>query len=553
MLVIGEAEIALITIITNGSDGRNERVGTMRVRLEGTDRNGGASDKGLRLVLGAVLALALVLRVASMMFAPSIVHPDEVFQVLEPAHRLVFGSGVVSWEFKLGIRSWLFPGLIAGLMSLVGRISDDPSTIMTAVGLLMILSSLLVVYCATMWGYRARGLPGAICCGVVTATWFDLIYFASHSLTEVLAAHFLVLGMYLGIPGTRVESRWQLFWCGVCLGFAFFLRFHTGPAIAVVSIFIAGREVRSRWLPLALGAAALTTGAGVLDAVTWGTPFQSVWLNLYVNLIDHVGAGFGVQPMYLYAGALAVYWSGALLLIIATALLGARRLPAALAAAVTIILSMTLIDHKEYRFIYPALVFVPILVGLGAGEIAAFLREKIDYRPGFIVAATCAFWMVTSGLLAVAGPYRSHWYRSVGVVRAFGMVSHLAGACGVALRGIDWWETPGQTRLPPNVKLYPTLSDASFAASAPSFNTVVGYRESLPDGAGFQLLACWPNGINAMGQPSSPDVCVWRRAGDCQAGSDSEVDTPWPRALEARYAGTCPNGPFCRKDQVGPR
>jgi GPI mannosyltransferase 3 len=535
----------------------------MSMRLEATDRGGGASaseqgrriasDKGLRLVLGGVLSLAFALRLASMTLTPNIEHPDEVFQVLEPAHRLVFGSGVVPWEFKLGIRSWLFPGVVAGLMSLVGRVSDDPTTIMTAVGLLMILSSLLVVYCATMWGYWARGLPGATCCGLVTATWFDLIYFAPHSLTEVLAAHFLVLGMYLGIPGRRVESWWQLFWSGVCLGFAFVLRFHIGPAIAVVSIFIAGREARSRWLPLSLGGAAVITGAGVLDAVTWSTPFQSISLNLYVNMIDHVSAEFGVQPMYLYIGALAVYWSGAFLLIIGTALLGARRLPAALAAFVAIVFSMSLIPHKEYRFIYPALVFVPIMVGLGTAEIAAFLREKINFRPGFIVAATCAFWMVTSSLLAVAGPYRSHWFRSAGVVRAFGMVSHLAGACGVALRGIDWDETPGQTRLPPNVKLYGTISDAKFAESAPSFNAVVGYRDSLPDGADFQRVACWPNGINAMGQPSLPDVCVWRRDGGCQPAAGSEVDTPWPKQLQTLYGGTCPDGPFCRKDHVGLR
>jgi hypothetical protein len=505
----------------------------------------------LRLVLAGTLAFAFALRVAAMVLAPSIVHPDEVFQVLEPAHRLVFGSGVVPWEFKLGIRSWLFPGLIAGLMSLVGRVSDDPTTLLTAVGLLMILSSLIVVYCATMWGYRAYGLPGAICCGVITATWFELIYFAPHSLTEVLAAHFLVLGMYLGSPGRRVDAWWQFFWSGVCLGLAFILRFHIGPSIAVIAVFIAGREMRSRWTPLALGGAAVVAGSGLLDAATWSTPFQSIWLNFYVNVIDHVGATFGVQPADQFIRSLGAYWSGAFLLIIGTALLGARRLPMALAAGVVILFTMSLIDHKEYRFIYPALVLVPILVGLGTAEVAAFLRDNLKLRLGFLVAAACVFWIGTSSLLAVAGTYRPLWFSDVGVVRAFRAVSHLPGACGVGLRSIEWYETPGQAGLPRNVRLYGTISDARFAASQPGFNVVVGYRDSPPHGDNFQQLACWSNGINPMGEPSRPDVCVWRRAGSCQTATVPEADTPWPLPLRARYQGTCPDGPFCRKDHLG--
>ena len=39
-------------------------------------------------------------------------------QYLEPAHRLVFGSGVTYWEFFYGVRSWLLPGAVAGLLKL---------------------------------------------------------------------------------------------------------------------------------------------------------------------------------------------------------------------------------------------------------------------------------------------------------------------------------------------------------------------------------------------------------------------------------------------------
>jgi phosphatidylinositol glycan class B len=329
------------------------------------------------------------------------------------------------------------------------------------------------------------------------------------------------------------------------------LRFHIGPSIAVVALFIAGREVRSRWTPLVLGGAVIVVGSGLLDAATWSTPFQSIWLNFYVNVIDHVGATFGVQPAYEFVRSLGAYWSGAFLLIIATALVGARRLPMALAAVMAIIFTMSMIDHKEYRFIYPALVLVPILLGLGTAEAAVFLRDTLNLRLGFVVAAACAFWIGTSSLLAVAGAYRPLWFNDVGVVRAFRAASHLSGVCGVGLRGIEWYETPGQSGLPREVKLYGTISDDRFAASQAGFNVVVGLRDSPPNDVNYEQLTCWSNGVNPMGTPSLPEICIWRRPGSCQLGVAPEEDTPWPRPLRARYSGTCPDGPFCRKDHAG--
>ena len=34
-------------------------------------------------------------------------------QYLEQAHRLVFGAGMVPWEYEQGVRPWVFPLLIA--------------------------------------------------------------------------------------------------------------------------------------------------------------------------------------------------------------------------------------------------------------------------------------------------------------------------------------------------------------------------------------------------------------------------------------------------------
>ena len=74
------------------------------------------------LVLLVVLAIGL--RVTPILIVPSIVWTDEIFQASEQAHRLVYGTGLVPWEFQLGVRSWLLPGIIAALMELARLVGD---------------------------------------------------------------------------------------------------------------------------------------------------------------------------------------------------------------------------------------------------------------------------------------------------------------------------------------------------------------------------------------------------------------------------------------------
>src|ERR671933_307798 len=83
---------------------------------------------GLSLVLGALLRLWLATH------DDGIFWPDEIYQSLEPAHRLVFGYGVISWEFELGARSWALPGFVALLLKASAMAGlSDPRSYLTVV------------------------------------------------------------------------------------------------------------------------------------------------------------------------------------------------------------------------------------------------------------------------------------------------------------------------------------------------------------------------------------------------------------------------------------
>src|SRR5262249_3481985 len=71
-----------------------------------------------RWMIGAALVVAAMLRIWAAVSDHSIFWPDEIYQSIEPAHRLAFGNGLEAWEFRDGARSWLFPAVLAGVLRL---------------------------------------------------------------------------------------------------------------------------------------------------------------------------------------------------------------------------------------------------------------------------------------------------------------------------------------------------------------------------------------------------------------------------------------------------
>src|SRR5438874_466098 len=52
-------------------------------------------------------------------------HPDEVYQYLEPAYFRVHGYGVAAWEWNVGLRNWAYPLLLAALLRLCTWLGID--------------------------------------------------------------------------------------------------------------------------------------------------------------------------------------------------------------------------------------------------------------------------------------------------------------------------------------------------------------------------------------------------------------------------------------------
>jgi hypothetical protein len=489
------------------------------------------SAGGLNLAAGCWLAglcaAALAVRIAVAIFLPSIVHQDETFQYLEQGHRLVSGNGLIPWEYVVGARSWLFPGLIAGVIEMARAFGAGPDMAMLCIAVFMAVLSLSTVICGFLWGWRSGGLPAAVAAGTLNAFWFEIVYFSGHTLSEPLAANALAVGLYWVYPGFKQVSKKSLFVGGIFLGLAFILRPQLGPAIAVGVIAICGTEIRARYLPILLGAVLPVIASGVLDALTWDWPFQSLALNVWINVGQGVAAEFSRAPFYQYLSLEVTYWSGAFALIVGLALYAGRRLPALLLVALTIFAVHTALSHKEYRFIYPALPLIMTLVGIGSAGIAQRLRTGVNMRPARVALLLIVplFWIVTSAILARSREFYPLWFRDRGSIEAMRIVNADAEACGVAIAPADMWgRSGGYAHLRDGVPLY-GRTDADPVTSVAAFNYLIAYRPADFSDIGFTKLRCWaePPGRTIILDP----ICLWRRRGSCNpAAAEPLTATP---------------------------
>jgi hypothetical protein len=452
--------------------------------------------------LGAVCALAVVLRMAVAVVFPGYEHADEIYQALEQAHRLAFGYGIIPWEFGEGVRSYMLPGVLAGVFR-AGE-SVWPGSYLLAARLALSLLSLATVGCS--WGMLRRfaGPRAALTGAFLAAVWFELVYFGGKAHAEVVAGHMLLLGTYAVFPYFEGLRPARLLCGGFLLGLAFCVRIQLAPMEAVLGLAMLAINGWRRVWYTALGAVIGLALAGWVDYLTLAYPYASMIGYVQANIVEGVSSIFGRMPWYFFIVGLVRVWSGALILFVWFGMEGVRRarpLGLLLAMAAALILAHSVVAHKEYRFIYPAL---PLLLI----PVAAGIDRVMDLYPkgAATLAATLAGIAALSLVVGSGGKFRAHFWYRFGEAKAFDMVRRAPDACGVALHMEMWTDTPGYTVLHRNIPIYYAYSDADFARLREAANYVL----SRTPVEGYTKVHLWT-------QDELP-LYLYRRDGGCSEG-----------------------------------
>jgi hypothetical protein len=331
----------------------------------------------------------LVLVVAALpildaVFRTGRLHPDEVYQTLDPAMNRAFGFGVLAWEWQVGLRNWFVPGLYSYLL-LLGETFGvrDPQArrfLIALPQLALHVAMLLAVFRFTLRRTNAQVARWAV--ALVGLNPF-VLSFAGRTMSESFSAAFLVWGLERLDAKESDERRSVALIGGVLLGFAQVTRYGSAAVIAPALVVLAAMK---RWRALAFcvaGGALVALGLGALDKVTWGSlPNARLggWWHSFQEYVDYnvisgKSASFGTSPWWYYLPRV-VAPSG----LVGVALWKWR--PALRAwlfviPALVYLISVSATPHKEDRFLYPMLVLLfvagaPAMVELALSAFTAF-------------------------------------------------------------------------------------------------------------------------------------------------------------------------------------
>jgi hypothetical protein len=531
--------------------------------------------KSIWLSLGLCVAI-LAPRAYLAVHDQGMIWADEIFQTLEPGHRLAFGYGLVPWEFQFGARSWLLPGLIGGFMKLLAAFGLDHG-LGLAIGtkLLFALGAAVTFYPLLRLAHVMGGTAATLLLGIGAIAFPASLLYSSRALAEVACAPLVTWSLWALWPSelasgspqgrldpksgtTRATAR-RMAGVGFLLGLATVLRYQNVVLLVAFIVIVAARHSRRGALALAAGGLAALLVGGLLDWVTWGRPFQSTIIQLRFNLIWGGGERWGVSPPSFYLRAMLASNGPALLVLVLGFVAGlARTWPVAVPALLFLAIH-SVVPHKELRFLYPALPLFLMCAAVGLAvliERARWLRK----RPAETAALLAGALVLVFGLHArrvtfedigqgdqvpgEAGPQtRSVWGCLDQQNRLLADVGGRADLCGLILPDANAYWTGGYSYLRRRVPILwpedPGVARTAF--SNPRRNIENQLQQHVPlvalqdlDAANYALLS--PD--QKMGDPRYQIVghrggyALFRRDGSCRP----------PRDLVRRYGRLRPIG-----------
>lgn len=486
------------------------------------------SNRTARDGIGAAQVLLLIMLIATVdriwaLSVQGILHSDEIWQYLEPAHGLVFGRWIIAWEYRSGLRSWFMPDILAGPMWIGAKLAPGTQAYSYLPQLVVATASLGVVVGAWLVGRAVsarHGLLAAFACAV----WPDLVRFGSTSLSESLSVSAFVLAAGL-LAQRRAEAK-TIVGAGFLFAVSFSIRLQNAPAIlAFVAVEVWQRRDWPTVRALLLGALIGLIPGAVADLTSGNVPLLWVFRNFDANLLQNKSAHYGVAPPTSYLLEFLYFWGPLTSPVLFLAAFGARRCPALSAAAIVHFAVHSAIPHKEYRFILLTVAVVVLCAGLGSAD----LIEKLSKTNARVSARFAAFcWALAAVGVEARGRLGSEWHGNDAMLAANRLAASQPGVCGLAVVGYEHILQVSYLTYHRDTPIFGFANPDSVErarAAENAFNVIIA-RNGVAQTINSAYIQ--------QGCVSGSDVyCVSRRAGSCPiAGSQPTLNDELARVGE---------------------
>lgn len=330
-----------------------------------------------------IFTLCLAFRIANSLLIQTYFNPDEHWQALEVAHRIVFGYGHLTWEWRKGIRSYFHPLVFAVLYKVLALFGlDTPWFMAHAPRLLQALFSAV----GDLYFYK---LSNAIFGNFVAkwalfsqlANWFMFFCF-NRTLSNSLETVLTLVGLYYWPCMRASPSKVPLVlrkWGLAIAALACAIR----PTSAITWVYVGLLELavtrdRLKFLVLeVVPIGALVLGLScLLDRLMYGS-WVIVPLNfLKFNFLSSGGDYYGTHKWHWYfSQGFTVMLFTFLPFSVAGSIKSKCWKLSGLIAWVLIVYSIQ--GHKEFRFVLPML---PIALMFSGYSLAVMAKSDSDSR-----------------------------------------------------------------------------------------------------------------------------------------------------------------------------
>ncbi|WP_159475908.1 hypothetical protein [Dyadobacter sp. 3J3] len=336
---------------------------------------------------------------------------DEHFQILEFANykRGLLEKKYLAWEFTDRLRPALQPMIayiLLNTMSFAGLKNPFDQAI-----LLRLFSSCLFLFSSYFLfsSLRKRFANPFYQYFYFLSTFFLYCFplFGVRFFSENWSACFLIIAIATFCKYEKGSNKMVLtnnsqLLTGMLLGLSFLFRYQSAIMIFGLSLWLLIFYFKSikRWIMIFVGFLIVCFVGILIDRWFYGEWVLSSWNYFYINLIENKAASFGTAPWWWYFEQLLVgRWLSVLniVLIILVGVFGIRNYkhPFTWLFFPFLFVHM-LISHKEIRFIYPIMVFVPFMIVDSFLFIEGFFKKNILYSVIVLLAIINFFGFVAN-------------------------------------------------------------------------------------------------------------------------------------------------------------